>query len=88
MYLLKIHKDALKFLKSRSISERKIIKTKLNLLTENPFTHPRLDIKKMKGVEGVFRLRTGKIRIIYQVKESDLLILVIAAGVRGNIYKK
>lgn len=88
MYSLKIHKDALKFLQSRSVSERKIIKTKLNLLTENPFTHSLLDIKKIKGVEGVFRLRTGKIRIIYQVKESDLLILVIAAGVRGDIYKK
>lgn len=88
MYSLKIHKEALKFIQSRSVSEKKIIKTKLNLLTENPFTHPRLDIKKMKGEEGVFRLRSGKIRIIYQVKETELLILVITAGFRGDVYKK
>lgn len=87
MYSLKIHKEALKFIQSRSVSERKIIKTKLDLLTENPFTHPRLDIKKMKGVEDVFRLSSGKIRIIYQIKESELLILVIAAGFRGDVYK-
>ena len=87
MYSLKIHKEAMKFLQSRSVSEKKIIKTELNLLTENPFNHPRLDIKKMKGVEGVFRLRSGKIRIIYQVKESELLILVITAGFRGDVYK-
>jgi mRNA-degrading endonuclease RelE of RelBE toxin-antitoxin system len=42
----------------------------------------------MKGIEGVFRLRSGKIRIIYQVKESELLILVITAGFRGDVYKK
>lgn len=88
MYSLKIHKEALKFIQSRSVSKKKIIKTKLNLLTENPFTHPRLDIKKMKGEEGVFRLRSGKIRIIYQVKETELLILVITAGFRGDVYKK
>jgi len=87
MYLLKIHKEALKFLESRNVSEKKIIKAKLNLLTENPFNHPRLDIKKMKGVESVFRLRSGKIRIIYQVKGKDLLIFVITAGVRGDVYK-
>jgi len=88
MYSLKIHKEALKFLESLNVSEKKIIKAKLELLTENPFTHPRLDIKKMKGVEGVFRLRSGKIRIIYQVREAELIILVIAAGVRGDVYKK
>ncbi len=88
MYSLKIHKEALELIQSRSVSEKKIIKTKLNLLTENPFTHPRLDIKKMRGEEDVFRLRSGKIRIIYQVKETELLILVITAGFRGDVYKK
>lgn len=88
MYSLKIHKEALKFIQSRSDSERKIIKTKLDLLTENPYNHSLLDIKKMKGLKDVFRLRTGKIRIIYQVKEAELIIFVVTAGVRGDVYKK
>ncbi len=88
MYTLKIHKKAVKFFKSRSISEKGLIKIKLNLLKENPYSHPQLDIKKLKGSEDVFRLRIGKIRIIYQIKHDDLLILVISAGARGDVYKK
>jgi mRNA interferase RelE/StbE len=88
MYTLKIHKKAVKFFKSRSISERGIIKIKLDFLTENPYSHPQLDIKKLKGDEEVFRLRVGKIRIIYQIINNDLIVFVISAGSRGDIYKK
>lgn len=48
MYSLKISKKALKFLQSRSASDRKIIKQKLNLLRENPNSHELLDVKKTK----------------------------------------
>lgn len=88
MYSLIIYKKAAKFLKSRNSSTKGIIANKLDLLKENPYTHPLLDIKKLKGVENVFRLRIGTIRIIYQVIEHELLILVISAGVRGDVYKK
>jgi mRNA interferase RelE/StbE len=88
MYTLKIHKKAVEFFKSRSISERGFIKIKLDFLAENPYSHPQLDIKKLKGNEDVFRLRIGKIRIIYQIKNDDLIILVFSAGARGDVYKK
>lgn len=87
MYSLKIHKRAVRFFKSRSNSERKLIKVKLDLLVENPYSHPQLDIKRLKGIEEVFRLRIGKIRIIYLVRNSELLILIISAGTKGDIYK-
>ncbi|MBW6537083.1 MAG: type II toxin-antitoxin system RelE/ParE family toxin [Mariniphaga sp.] len=88
MYTLIIHKKAAKFLKSRNSSTKSIIVKKLELLKENPYSHPLLDIKKLKGVENVFRLRIGTIRIIYQVEEHELMILVISAGGRGDVYKK
>ncbi len=88
MYSLIIYKKALKFLKSRNSYTKGIIAKKLELLKENPYTHPLLDIKKLKGVENVFRLRIGTFRIIYQVEEQELLILVISAGGRGDVYKK
>ena len=88
MYTLKIHKKAVKFIKSRSVAEIELIKIKLNFLAENPHSHPQLDIKRLKGIENIFRLRIGKIRIIYMVRNEDLMILVISAGARGDIYKK
>lgn len=87
MYSLKIHKNALKFLKSRGNSERRNIQTKLNLLKENPYSHQLLDIKKLKGNHEFHRLRIGKIKIIYQVIENQLVILLMKAGSRGDIYK-
>jgi mRNA interferase RelE/StbE len=88
MYSLIIHKKAVKFLNSRNPSSKRIIAKKLELLKENPYSHPLLDIKKLKGIENVFRLRIGTVRIIYQVIKNDLLILVISAGGRGDIYNE
>lgn len=37
-----------------------------------------LDIKKLRGYQNIFRLRKGKLRIIYQfIKEKEIYILAI-----------
>jgi mRNA interferase RelE/StbE len=87
MYTIKIHKNVVKFLKTISISEQRLIHKKVNQLKFNPINNDSLDIKKLKGIESLYRLRTGRIRIIYQVFENELLILIVTAGTRGNIYK-
>ncbi len=45
-----------------------------------------LDIKKLQGREG-FRLRIGGWRAIYRIENDRLLIEVLNAGSRGDIYK-
>lgn len=45
-----------------------------------------LDIARLKGREG-YRLRIGAYRAIYMIEHNQLLILVLDAGPRGNIYK-
>jgi mRNA interferase RelE/StbE len=87
MYDIKIHKTVIKFLKTRTISEQKLIHTKIDLLKSDPFKNSYLDIKKLKGIDRLYRLRIGRIRIIYQVFEDELLILIITAGTRGDVYK-
>lgn len=46
------------------------------------------DIKKLQGHEGLMRLRVGDYRIIYQVDNGRLVVLVVDAGNRGDIYKR
>lgn len=91
---IKFHKRAIKFLEKLNSEEIERIREQLNQLFLSveeqgiiPFTE--LDIKKMKGDwEGFYRLRIGKIRIIFTV-DIDLNDLEIyAIGVRGDIYKK
>jgi mRNA interferase RelE/StbE len=83
-----IHKKVAKSLKFLNSSTKRIIKNKLELFKEDSFTHSQLDIEKLKGVESVYLLRIGTIRIIYQIVERELLILIISAGVWGDVYKK
>ncbi len=46
------------------------------------------DIKKLKGHSDLLRLRVGEYRIIYTVDNGELIIYVVDAGNRGEIYKK
>ena len=48
------------------------------------------DIKQLKGKKnkGLFRLRVGDYRIIYSVDNGKLIIYVIDAGNRGEIYNR
>ena len=47
---------------------------------------PQGDCKPLKGHEGVFRLRVGDYRILYTVDNGQMIIFVIDAGNRGDIY--
>ncbi len=48
------------------------------------------DIKELKGKRGrgLYRLRVGDYRIIYTIDNGKLIIHVIDAGNRGDIYKR
>ena len=41
----------------------------------------------MQGYEEVYRLRVGQYRLIYQIKQNELIIFVMKAGNRGDVYK-
>ena len=60
---------------------RRIIK-KIEELSENPFSK---DIKRLKGSDD-FRLRVGDYRIILDIKDNELIILVLELGHRKHIY--
>lgn len=50
---------------------------------------PRPDgVKKLQGGEGEYRLRVGSYRIIYDIKDHELVILVLHLGHRKDIYRK
>ncbi len=42
----------------------------------------------MQGEEGLWRLRIGSIRLIYEVQRHKLLVYILTAGQRGDVYKK
>lgn len=44
--------------------------------------------KKLVGSEGEWRVRTGDYRIIYEINDGVLVILVLAVGHRREIYQR
>lgn len=72
-----------KFLQNLDAKTQEHIKFKLSQLRENPFSMP--NVKKIQSGNGDFyRLRIGKIRIIYTL--TDMGVIVVDIDYRGNIY--
>ena len=88
VYTLKLHKQVKKFLQSLNPDWRARFLEKLEMLRQNPRAHNQLDIKPMQGAgEGVYRLRVGQYRLIYKIHEGELVIFLMTAGSRGDVYK-
>ena len=47
---------------------------------------PDANVKKLAGYDDRYRLRVGDYRVIYEVAEEQLVILVVGVGHRREIY--
>lgn len=45
------------------------------------------DVKKLAGYDDRYRLRVGDYRVIYEISDRQLVVLVIGVGHRREIYK-
>ena len=76
-----------KFYKSRNPKERKTIDEKIEILKDNPYDFYRLDIKKLKGYNKRYRLRIGNYRILYEIFDDIVVVILLDGDSRGGIYK-
>lgn len=82
MYQIIIKKKAKKFIDKLPVNERKRIVAEIERLPNGE------DIKKLKGHENLLRLRVGDYRVIYTVDNGKLIVYVIDADNRGDVYKR
>jgi len=59
----------------------------LGLLAHNPYSEL-LKVKKLRDVKDVYRIRLGDYRIIYELLQKRLVVLVIKVGHRREIYRR
>lgn len=64
---------------------RRRIQAALELLADEP--RP-AGAKKLVGGEGEWRIRTGDYRIVYEIHDEVLVVLVLAVGHRRDIYDR
>jgi mRNA interferase RelE/StbE len=57
---------------------------KIDALAEDPRPS---GIKKLSRTRSLYRLRSGNFRIVYEIQDDVLLILIIKIGHRKDIYR-
>lgn len=61
------------------------LKPKIKTLSENPRQHGAI---KLQGFDNMYRIRIGDYRIIYEIHDNILLVLIVEVGHRGSVYRK
>ena len=84
-YRIEFKRSAAKALKKIPKSDQRRIRDRINSLSENL---PDPTTTKMKGDNPFHRIRVGHYRIIYEVHEDILVIMVLKIGHRKEVYKR
>lgn len=73
-YRIEVKRSAAKALKKIPKPDRKRVSEKIDSLAEKL---PNLDITKMKGNNPFHKVRIGNYRIIYEIQDDVLLVLIV-----------
>jgi mRNA interferase RelE/StbE len=85
VYKILFKKEAAKSLTKLPRNVAQTIREKLENIAANPYAdHP--NVKKLQGREG-YRLRVGDWRVIYEIQNAQLVILVLKFAPRGEVYR-
>jgi len=83
MYEIIFRNPAKRFLKNLDKDSQERILKKIDKLKDNP----RIGKPLTGNLRGLWRLRQDNYRIIYKIKDQELVIYVINMGDRGRVYK-
>lgn len=86
MYQVEFTRVATKSLQKISSVYQEAILEKIEALAKEPYSYP--NVKALRGMENTYRLRVSDYRVVYQINDGQLIILVIDIDHRGRIYKK
>lgn len=85
MYQLLFTKQATRTLAKVPRNTARLIREKLDGLAQDPYAH-NPNVTKLQGRPG-YRLRVGDWRVIYELEEDRLLIMVLKIAPRGEVYR-
>jgi len=84
---INIKEKSLKFISSLQKKDRERLKEAILVLKEEPVPIKFLDIAKLKGEKNTYRIRKGKLRIVYEVIWEQKLIMIHRVDFRGDVYE-
>jgi len=84
-YQVSIDRDARRVLKRCPADLVQRLRAAIVALADNPRPP---GCKKLTGPENLWRIRVGDWRIIYEIRDDILLIVVVEVGPRGDVYRR
>ena len=83
-YEIRIARSALKVLASIERRDQQRIRAAIDLLADNPRPPA---CTPLVGESGVYRIRIGDYRVLYEVRDAVLVVHVVAVGHRRDVYR-
>jgi mRNA interferase RelE/StbE len=84
MYKIRYKPKAQKFIEGQSLKIKRRLIKKIEDLQKNPRPP---GSKLLDSKKDIYRIRTGNYRIIYQIRDKVLLVIVAKVGDRKDIYR-
>lgn len=84
-YRIEVSPAAARQLRKLDHAARRRVQAAVELLASDPRPP---GAKKLVGGEGEWRVRTGDYRIVYEIRDQVLVLLVLAVGHRREIYRR
>ncbi|RKY07577.1 MAG: type II toxin-antitoxin system RelE/ParE family toxin [Planctomycetota bacterium] len=85
MYKVDVGPKASKFVRKQDAIVQQQLIRKLRELENDPRPH---GCKRLQGKKNLYRVRSGDYRIIYTIKDNQLLVLVVQIGHRRDVYRE
>jgi mRNA interferase RelE/StbE len=84
-YQVEVSIAAQRQLKKLPKSERPLITATIEALANNPRPS---GVVKMEGEADTYRVRVKNYRVVYEIQDKQLLVVVIRIGHRRDVYRK
>ena len=85
MYRISFTKQAYRAFRRMPQNTSKLIREKLERIAADPYAQHN-NVTKLQNRPG-YRLRVGDLRVIYELQDDQLVILILKIGSRGEIYR-
>ena len=85
MYQIAFSHAAAKALRKMPRNAGTLVRRKLDEIATDPYA-PRSNVTRLVGRTG-YRLRVGDWRVLYELEDDRMIVLVVKIGPRGSIYK-
>jgi mRNA interferase RelE/StbE len=84
-YTVELTASAVKTLRDLPRIDQRKVAARIDALAENPRPP---GVEKLEGADDLYRVRAGDYRIIYQIENKRLLVLVVRIGHRSEVYRR